>query len=61
MSPMNKDESSKLESLRRERAMLITSIQRIVNSDNDNPNGSLIASYGEQLASVTNEINDLQN
>ena len=59
--PMNTIETSKLESLRRERAMLITSIQRVINSGNDNPSGTLIASYGEQLALVTNEINDLQN
>ena len=57
MKPMNETETSKLESLRRERAMLITSIQRIINSDNDNPNGTLIASYGQQLAEVSEAIN----
>lgn len=59
--PMDATEISKLESLRRERAMIITSIQRVVNSGNDNPSGTLIASYGEQLSAISNEINDLQN
>ena len=59
--PMNENELSQLEALRREKVMLITSIQRVVNSGNDNPSGTLIAGYGEQLAAVSTAIQDLQN
>ena len=54
--PMNNDEVNTLEHLRRERAFIIGAIQQLVNGQND-PNGTLIASYGQQLAEVSEAIN----
>ena len=54
--PQNNTEVTNIENLRRERAMLVTSIQRLVSSDNS-PNGLLISEYGLRLAEVSEEIN----
>ena len=53
--PQNNAEVTSIENLRRERAMILNAIIRLVNGDNS-PNGLLISEYGLRLAAVSEEI-----